>query len=75
MRPRPLAADEALGNRLLPVLASREEKLDAVVGGLFGELKKLKYSLTDVAGWAAGAAAADMAELAVAETLPFASAP
>ena len=68
------AADEALGNRLLPVLASREEKLDAVVGGLFGELKKLKYSLTDVAGWAAGAAAADEAELGLQKRLPFSTA-
>ena len=35
------AADDALGNRLLPVLARRHEKLDAAVG-LFGELKELK---------------------------------
>jgi hypothetical protein len=34
----------------------------------------MKFSLTDVAGWAAGTAAADMAELAVHEKLPFATA-
>jgi hypothetical protein len=68
------AADEALGNRLLPVLARRDEKLDAAVGALFGELGELKFSLTDVAGWAAGTAAADLAELAVHEKLPFAAA-
>jgi hypothetical protein len=60
-----------LGNRLLPVLSRREEKLDAAVGDLFGELKKMKYSLTDVAGWAAGTAAADQAELGLHKRLPF----
>jgi hypothetical protein len=65
------AADESLGNGLLPVLARREEKLDAVVGDLFGELKRMKYSLTDVAGWAAGTEAADQAELGLHKRLPF----
>jgi hypothetical protein len=68
------AADEASGNRLLPVLARREEKLDAAVGVLFGELKELKFSFTDVVGWAAGTAAADQAELGVHAGLPFATA-
>jgi hypothetical protein len=63
------AADSALGNRLLPVLARREEELDAALGTMFGQLKELKFSLTDGAGWAAGTAAADMAELAVREKL------
>jgi Protein of unknown function (DUF2786) len=69
-----VAADKALGNRLLPVLARQEENLDTAVGALFGELKELKFSLTDVAGWAAGTAAADQAELGVHEKLPFAAA-
>ena len=69
-----VAADQALDNRLLPVLARREEKLDAAVGALFGELKDLKFSLTDVAGWAAGTAAADKAELGIYKKLPFATA-
>jgi hypothetical protein len=69
-----VAADEALGNRLLPVLARREEEVDAAVGALFGKLKELNFSLTDLAGWAAGTAAADLAELAVHEKLPFAAA-
>jgi hypothetical protein len=68
-------ADEAVGNRLLPLLARREEQIDAVVGTLFGELGELNFSLTDMAGWAAGTAAADMAELAAQETLPSGSAP
>ena len=69
-----VAADNAFGNRLLPVLARREEELDAAAGALFGELGELKFSLTDVAGWAAGTAAADMAELAVHEKLSYATA-
>lgn len=69
-----MAADSAFGNCLLPVLARREEELDAAVGALFGELEELKFSLTDVAGWAAGTAAADMAELAVHEKLSYATA-
>ncbi len=68
-----MVADEALRNRLLPVLARREDQLDAAVGTLFGELGELNFSLTDMAGWAAGTAAADMAELAVHERLPFAT--
>ena len=66
--------DSALGNRLLPVLAHREEMLDAAVGALFGELKELQFSPTDAAGWAAGTAAADLAELGVHKKLPFAAA-
>jgi hypothetical protein len=69
-----VAADNALGNCLLPVLARREEEVDAALGAMFGELEELKFSLTDVAGWAAGTAAADMAELAVHEKLSYASA-
>jgi Protein of unknown function (DUF2786) len=69
-----VAADEALGNRLLPVLACREEKLNATVDAMFGELEKLKFTLTDVAGWAAGTAAADQAELGLHKRLPFATA-
>jgi hypothetical protein len=48
--------------------------VNAAVGALFGELKKLEFSLTDVAGWAAGTAAADQAELLVHKRLPFATA-
>ena len=64
-----IAADNALGNCLLPVLAGREEEVDTALAAMFGKLKELKFSLTDVAGWAAGTAAANMAELAVHEKL------
>ena len=69
-----VAADEALGNRLLPVLAHRKEELDAAVENLFGELRQLEYSPTDGEGWVAGTAAADHAELGVHKKLPFATA-
>jgi hypothetical protein len=62
-----------LDNRLLPVLARRDERLDAAVGALFGELGELKVSLTDLAGWAAGTAAVDLAELGVREYSPSAA--
>jgi Protein of unknown function (DUF2786) len=68
-----VVADEALDNRLLPVLARREEEVDAAVGDLFDDLVEMKLSLSDIAGWVAGTAAADMAELAVHETLPSAT--
>lgn len=68
-----MAADDALGNRLLPVLARRQEELDAAVRELFGELKELKVSRTDIAGWVAGTAAADLAELNVHKKLPVSS--
>ncbi len=69
------AADEGLGHRLLPVLARREKEVDAAVGDLFGHLEEIRLSRSDIAGWAAGTAAADMAELAVRETLPKATVP
>jgi hypothetical protein len=62
-------AEEVLGSRLLPVLARRDEDVDDMVRQLFGRLGQLDCSATDLAGWAAGAAAADMADLAVRETL------
>jgi len=37
----------------------------------FGELENLKFSLTDDAGWVAGTAAADHAELGVHKKLRF----
>ena len=66
-----MVADEAFGNRLLSALTRREEELEAAVGVLFGELKNLKFSLTDDAGWVAGTAAADHADLGVHKKLPF----
>jgi hypothetical protein len=66
-----VVADEALGDRFLPVLARREEELETAVEALFGELKNLKFSFADAAGWVAGTVAADHAELGVHKKLPF----
>ena len=63
-------ANEALGNQLLPVLADRQQRVDDAVENLFGELGHIKYSAADLAGWAAGTAAADLADLAAHQTLP-----
>lgn len=62
-------ADEALGKRLLPVLTRREEAVDAAFHTLFSDLSSLDLSVTDMAGWAAGTAAADLADLAARDTL------
>jgi hypothetical protein len=63
-------ADETLGKRLLPVLAEREDQVDAAVRDLFADLDTFDLSVSDYAGWAAGSAAADMADLAARDTLP-----
>lgn len=64
-------ADEATDQRLLPVLARRAEHVDVAVEELFGPLDRLNFSATDPSGWAAGRAAADLADLAVQDTLPY----
>lgn len=69
-----LAADQALDHRLLPVLARREGHVDQAVEHIFGRLDQLEFSPTDLAGWAAGRAAADLADLAVHDTLPYVAA-
>jgi hypothetical protein len=62
-------AEKALGSRLLPVLAQRRDAVEDTVNRLFGRLDHIDYSPTDLAGWAAGAAAADQADLGIQETL------
>jgi hypothetical protein len=60
------AADAAMDHRLLPVLATREDRVDEVVDQLFGAGRDhLRIPLTDLVGWAAGTAAADIADLAL----------
>jgi hypothetical protein len=54
----------------LPVLAKREDEVDAAMGSLFAHLDTLDLSANDYAGWAAGTAAADLADLMVNEALP-----
>lgn len=59
-------ADEAHGHSLLPVLARREAEVDDAVAAAFPRLRRRRSgSVTNAAGWAAGAAAAELADLTV----------
>ncbi|MHB8318473.1 MAG: DUF2786 domain-containing protein [Acidimicrobiales bacterium] len=62
-------ADKEHGGALLPVLARRSDHIDEAVDALFGELTSSAISVSDYAGWAAGTAAADLADLVTAEQL------
>jgi hypothetical protein len=57
------AAVESIGNSLLPVLAERERGVDEALRKMFPNTTKAEFSITDGAGWAAGQAAADLADL------------
>lgn len=59
------AAAEAHGDALLPVLASRLDAVDRARDEAYPDLESRSFSATDVAGWAAGTAAAQLASLAV----------
>jgi hypothetical protein len=49
---------------LLPVLASREQLVDETISKMFPGTFGARFSATDASGWAAGRAAADLADLA-----------
>jgi hypothetical protein len=68
---RDATADVAaqLGAALLPVLARREGAVDDAVGKLFPGAVRNSLAATNQAGWIAGRAAADLADLAVGPTL------
>jgi hypothetical protein len=57
------AAVESIGNSLLPVLAERERGVDEALRKMFPNTTEAEFSITDRAGWAAGQAAADLADL------------
>ena len=63
------AAVQSTGGALLPVLANRERGVDEAVAKMFPETSKVEFSVTDGAGWAAGRAAADFAELSLSPML------
>jgi hypothetical protein len=65
------AAGEGEGGRLLPVLARRSGAVDEAIDTMFSELVPHQASATNHAGFAAGTAAAEMANLGVNEQLPF----
>jgi hypothetical protein len=73
LREAALAATEAAvqssAGALLPVLANRERGVDEAVRKMFPETSPLELSVTDRAGWAAGQAAADLAELSLSPVL------
>lgn len=64
------AADEETGGRLLPVLARRADHTEEATRRLFPHLVESSSTATDLAGWAAGTVAADLAELVVQPELP-----
>jgi len=57
------AVPEADAGRLLPVLAKREEQVDALFGKLFPNTTTRRTRITNGAGWQAGLTAADQAQL------------
>ena len=57
------AVPEADAGRLLPVLAKREEQVDALFTQLFPRTTTRRTRITNGAGWYAGLAAADQAQL------------
>src|SRR5579875_100789 len=63
------AAVKSTSGALLPVLANRERGVDEAVRKMFPKTSTLEFSVTDRAGWAAGRAAADLAELCLSPVL------
>jgi hypothetical protein len=63
------AAVHERGGALLPVLAGREQGVDQAVAMMFPETEHMDFKVTDHAGWAAGVAAADLAELSCQQKL------
>ncbi|MGH9104809.1 MAG: DUF2786 domain-containing protein [Acidimicrobiales bacterium] len=57
------AAVATAGDALLPVLANRERGVDEAVAKMFPDTTTSEFTVTDDAGWAAGRAAADLADL------------
>ena len=57
------AAAEEYGDALLPVLADRTAAVEAASAAAFPDVMSRSVSVSNAAGWAAGAAAADLASL------------
>lgn len=55
------------GSQLLPVLAGRASAVDDAFESMFPNLRSTSSRVTSVAGWAAGRAAADLAQLRTAQ--------
>jgi hypothetical protein len=63
------AAEAELGASFLPVLARQEQEVDEAVDRLYGRLSRSRVRTTSAAGWVAGTAAADLADLGVRDAL------
>ena len=57
------AAGATHGERLLPVLAARDDAVEGARDAAFPEMSSFRMGANDPAGWAAGVAAADLASL------------
>jgi hypothetical protein len=62
--------DVERGGDLLPVLARREAQVDEAMATVFPKTSPMRTSASNAAGWAAGAAAADLADLSAGQALP-----
>lgn len=62
--------DAERGGNLLPVLARRDALVDEAMALAFPRTTRLRTSISNGAGWAAGAAAAELADLSAGEALP-----
>ena len=57
------AAEATFGSELAPVLAKREERVEAAVRSAFPEVGTMRTSTSNMSGWFAGEEAADQADL------------
>lgn len=67
------AAAEELGTSWLPVLARQQDAVERAIKQLFGEIVFTRVNAPDREGWAAGVAAADLADLGVRRPLEHAA--
>lgn len=65
-----VAASADLGGNLLPVLAAREEAVEALLGQIFPNLGQRQLAMASPAGYHAGRAAADLAGLDIRRPIP-----
>jgi hypothetical protein len=64
------SAAGSYGEALLPVLASRSSAVSDTVDTVFPKLRARSFDTSNLAGWAAGSAAADLASLSVCPEVP-----
>jgi hypothetical protein len=62
--------DTERGGEVLPVLVRRDAQVEAATASAFPRVSPMRTSVSNGAGWAAGSAAADLADLSVGQALP-----